>query len=163
MATPLKTGQWLSPALPNFRAPVSPQTSAICQLPALLYHLFLPPKSLICRVQISQMPTSSAGHLAMPGSASLPSSDVLSSPALTTKASADAIFCVAADLLVYGSAPAGWQLFFMGRQVEVRADGSFSLRLALPEHASQRLELTAVDPQTGQKRVVGADFAFQKE
>ncbi|HNX77476.1 MAG TPA: DUF4912 domain-containing protein [Candidatus Rifleibacterium sp.] len=111
---------------------------------------------------ISQMPTSSAGHLAMPGSASLPSSDVLSSPALTTKASADAIFCVAADLLVYGSAPAGWQLFFMGRQVEVRADGSFSLRLALPEHASQRLELTAVDPQTGQKKVLCADFAFKK-
>ncbi len=109
-----------------------------------------------------EMPTSPFAPAAMPGSDMLPSSQTQSSEALVRK-NEEALLCMAADLIVYGRAPAGWQLFFLGQQVEVRPDGSFSIRLALPEKASQHLELTAVDPHTGEKKLVRAEFTYNKE
>lgn len=109
-----------------------------------------------------EMPGSHFAPGAMPGSDMMPSSQTQSSDVLVRK-SEESFLCMAADLIVYGRAPAGWQLFFLGQQVDVRPDGSFSLRLALPENVSQHLELTAVDPRTGQQQVIRADFAYKKE
>ncbi len=110
-----------------------------------------------------QMPTSPTGPLDMPGSGPLPSSDTCNSLSLTVGHGDEIYLTLAADLLVYGRAPAGFLVFFMGQQLKVRPDGSFTLRLALPVDASQQLQLTAVDPKTGQEQVVKASFVFNKE
>ncbi len=118
--------------------------------------------SFVMPGSFQEMPTSPFAPAAMPGSDMLPSSQTQSSEALVRK-NEETLLCMAADLIVYGRAPAGWQLFFLGQQVEVRPDGSFSIRLALPEKASQHLELTAVDPQTGDQKLIRADFTYNKE
>ncbi len=110
----------------------------------------------------------SSDQLQAPGSSpagafSPPSSESLSSANLPARPVEQPDISISVDLLVYGRVPAGCRLYFMGQPVESGADGSFTLRLALPENAASSLELTAEDVASGQQKKIQASFVFNKK
>jgi len=111
----------------------------------------------------SGVPTSSASEFSsMPGSLQMPGSAGVSSFDQVCRTRPVPSIALAADLVLYGQVPAGCDLFFMGQQISVRADGTFSLRLALPANAPCRFELIAVNRETGETQQIAAHFAFNR-
>ena len=110
-------------------------------------HLYLPAS----HVAAAFMPSSS-----LPTSADRPFSQSVSSPEKPFGETENLFICAAADIIIYGKVAAGSLLTFMGEPVNVRPDGSYSLRLALPFNAEREIELVATDPFTGKTRVIKA-------
>ena len=110
----------------------------------------------------SGVPTSASEFSSMPGSLQMPGSSGVTSFDQVRRERPAASIALAADLVLYGQVPEGCDLFFMGQQVPVRADGTFSLRLALPANAPCRLELLAVNRETGETQTIAAHFAFNR-
>lgn len=108
------------------------------------------------------IPTSASEFSSMPGSLQMPGSAGVSSFDQVHREKSAPSIALAADLVLYGQVPENCDLFFMGQQISARADGTFSLRLALPANTPCQLELVAVNRETGETQKIAAHFAFSR-
>lgn len=148
----LHAGSSEIPAGLNAPAPQMPGSHA--GLPAGISSLSLPGSFTV--------PTSASEFSSMPGSLQMPGSAGVSSFDQVRREKSAPSIALAADLVLYGQVPEGCDLFFMGQQISVRADGTFSLRLALPANAPCQFELVAVNRETGETQKIAAHFAFNR-
>lgn len=148
----LHTGSSEIPA--GLAAPVPQMPGSHAGLPESISSLSLPGSLTI--------PTSASEFSSMPGSLEMPGSAGVSSFDQVRREYSALSISLAADLILYGRIPDGCDLFFMGQQVSARADGTFSLRLALPANAPCQLELVAVNRETGETQKIFAHFAFNR-
>ncbi|KAF1083387.1 MAG: hypothetical protein GQF41_0165 [Candidatus Rifleibacterium amylolyticum] len=114
------------------------------------------------------------GSFVMPGSLNMPTSFAPTSSDWTspgadsfgarpTVADEDDIFLMAAvEVIVYGRVKTGCDLTFQGHPLQVRPDGSFSLRMALPFDSGHSIDLVATDPRTGKQRLIKAAVSLKK-
>ncbi|GAB4268015.1 MAG: hypothetical protein Kow0029_03000 [Candidatus Rifleibacteriota bacterium] len=68
----------------------------------------------------------------------------------------------AVEMVLYGTVERGARLTFNGHRVKVAGDGSYSLRIQLPENESREIELKAENPVTREKKIIKGSIKFQK-
>ena len=138
----------------GFAAPVPQMPGSHAGLPEGISSFSLPGSFSV--------PTSASEFSSMPGSLQMPGSTGVSSFGEVRREKPAPSMALAADLVLYGQVPENCDLFFMGQQVTARADGTFSLRLALPANKPCHLELVAVNRETGEMQKIAAHFAFNR-
>ena len=135
-----------------------PSSAEAALVPGGISSFEMPGLSVMPGSMDMQMPTSPA-----PSSADWSSVTVSSFGKKAEEGGNDEIFLAASvEIIVYGRVKCGCELTFQGNPINVRSDGSFSLRLALPFDGGHSIDLVATDPVSQKTRVVKAAVSLKK-